>query len=134
MKRIIQAVGRLVRKMNAEEMKLVILVRNDLKLPKGKIGAQCGHAAVEAVLKQLDKSKDKVRKWRQEGQKKIVLKINSEGDLLKYMQQAKDQGINTALITDAGRTVVEPGTKTCLAIGPDLETEIDLVTGKLSPL
>ncbi|MBT7903238.1 peptidyl-tRNA hydrolase [Candidatus Woesearchaeota archaeon] len=120
--------------MNAEEMKLVILVRNDLKLPKGKIGAQCGHAAVEAVLKQLDKSKDKVRKWRQEGQKKIVLKINSEGDLLKYMQQAKDQGINTALITDAGRTVVEPGTKTCLAIGPDLETEIDLVTGKLSPL
>jgi|SaaInlStandDraft_4_1057021.scaffolds.fasta_scaffold73645_2 peptidyl-tRNA hydrolase, PTH2 family len=117
-----------------EDTKLVILVRTDLKLPKGKIGSQCGHAAVEAVLKQLDKNKDKVKKWRAEGQKKIVLKVADEKELLKYMQMAKDQGLNTALITDAGRTVIAPGTRTCLGIGPDAEDQIDLLTGKLSML
>ena len=44
---------------------------------------------------------------------------------------AEDAGIKTALITDAGHTVVEPGTITCLGIGPDLEEKIDKVSGKL---
>lgn len=35
------------------ELKQVILARNDLKLPKGKLAAQCAHASVEAVLKCL---------------------------------------------------------------------------------
>jgi len=32
-------------------MKQVILVRTDLKMPKGKISVQCSHASVESVLK-----------------------------------------------------------------------------------
>ena len=44
---------------------------------------------------------------------------------------AEDAGLKCALITDAGHTVVEPGTKTCLGIGPDDEKKIDLITGKL---
>ena len=47
------------------------------------------------------------------------------------MQMAEDIGIKTALITDAGHTVVEPGTITCLGIGPDEEGKIDAVTGEL---
>ncbi len=111
--------------------KQVILVREDLKLPKGKLAAQVGHAAVEAVLKS---EKDVVKKWRAEGMMKVVLKVADEKELKKYMQQAKDQGLVTALITDAGRTVVEPGTVTCLGIGPDTIEHIDTVTGKLKVL
>ena len=37
----------------------------------------------------------------------------------------------TALITDAGRTTVEPGTITCLAIGPDSDEKIDKITKEL---
>lgn len=116
-----------------EEYKLVILVRQDLKLPKGKMSAQCAHAAVEAVLKALSRTdkKDIVKKWRNKGQKKIILKVADQKELLKYLQQAKDAGLNTALITDAGKTIIAPGTKTCLAIGPDLEKKIDEITGKL---
>ncbi|MBW2965704.1 peptidyl-tRNA hydrolase Pth2 [Candidatus Woesearchaeota archaeon] len=109
-------------------MKQVILVRQDLKLPKGKLAAQAAHASVEAVF---NSDKKKVDEWRSEGQKKVVLKVADEKELLKYMQEAKDNGLKTALITDAGKTVIAPGTKTCVGIGPDEEGKIDEVTGKL---
>ncbi|HLC96453.1 MAG TPA: peptidyl-tRNA hydrolase Pth2 [Candidatus Nanoarchaeia archaeon] len=109
-------------------MKQVILVRHDLKLPKGKMAAQVAHASVGAMIKS---HKDDVSRWHSEGQKKIVLKVEDEEELLRYKQHAEDAGLVTSLITDAGHTVVEPGTVTCLGIGPDKEEKIDKVTGKL---
>jgi len=108
--------------------KQVILVRQDLKLPKGKLSVQCSHASVQAVLKS---HKDDIEKWRSDGMKKVVLKVKDREELMKYKAMAEDNGLVTALITDAGRTVVEPGTVTCLGIGPDKEKKIDKVTGKL---
>ena len=111
------------------ELKQVILIRTDLGMSKGKIAAQAAHAAVEATLKS---DKGMVSSWRHSGMKKITLKAQNEKDLYKYLQEAKDFGITTALITDAGRTEIAPGTPTCLAIGPDKEENIDAITGKLS--
>ncbi len=108
--------------------KQVILVREDLKLPKGKLAAQCSHASVDTILKSDKKIIDL---WKKEGGKKIVLKIKDEKELLKYKQIADDFGLKTALIIDAGHTVVEPGTKTCVGIGPDEDEKIDRVSGKL---
>jgi PTH2 family peptidyl-tRNA hydrolase len=65
---------------------------------------------------------------------KIVLKVKDEKELINYFQQAKDVKLVSSLITDAGRTVVAPGTKTCVAIGPDEEGSIDKITSKLSLL
>ena len=113
------------------ELKQVILVRSDLKLPKGKLGAQVGHAAVESALKS---SKSMVSKWRTYGAKKVVLKVASKAELIKYKNLAEDAGLTTALITDAGKTVIAPGTMTCLGIGPDEEEKIDKVTGSLKML
>ena len=110
------------------ELKQVILARNDLKLPKGKLAAQCAHASVEAVLKS---DKTIMNDWQRQGQKKVVLKVADEKELIKFFQKAKDMGFTTSLITDAGHTVVAPGTKTCAAIGPDDEEKIDMLTGKL---
>ncbi|MBI2558900.1 peptidyl-tRNA hydrolase [Candidatus Woesearchaeota archaeon] len=108
--------------------KQVILVRTDLKMPKGKAHAQVAHASVDSVLKS---DKQIVDSWKKEGGKKIVLKVKDEKELLKYKQMAEDSGLKTALIKDAGHTVLEPGTITCLGIGPDLEEEIDKISGKL---
>ena len=108
--------------------KQVILVRQDLKLTKGKMAAQVAHAAVECVLKT---ARTKVDAWRDEGMKKIVLKVNDLAELEKYLQSAQKNGLTTALITDAGMTHLEPGTTTCMGIGPDEEKKIDAITGKL---
>lgn len=110
------------------EYKQVILVRHDLGLPKGKMSAQVAHAAVEAAFKG---SKKIVGEWRLFGSKKVVLKVADEKELLKFKKQAEEAGLKTALITDAGKTVIAPGTITCLAIGPDSEENIDEITGKL---
>ena len=110
------------------DLKQVILIRADLKLPIGKACAQAAHASVEAVLKS---DKDKMREWHDYGQKKVVLKVADEKELIKYFQEAKDMGFTASLITDAGRTVIAPGTKTAVAIGPDDEGKIDSLTGKL---
>lgn len=108
--------------------KQVILVRQDLKLPKGKLAVQVGHASVDALLKS---NKDYINQWRSEGMKKVVLKVADEKELLKFKDMAEDNGLVAALIIDAGKTVVEPGTITCLGIGPDKEERIDKLTGKL---
>lgn len=112
-------------------MKQVILVRDDLKLPKGKLAAQVAHASVEAVLKS---SKSKVDEWHSEGMKKVVLKVKDLEELKKYQQLAKSEKLVASIITDAGHTVVEPGTITCLGIGPDDEEKVDKITGKLKML
>ena len=108
--------------------KQVILVREDLKLPKGKLAAQSSHASVDAVMKS---DKKMVDLWKKEGGKKIVLKVKDDKELFRYKQMAEDSGLKTALITDAGHTVLEPGTITCLGIGPDEEEKVDRITGKL---
>ena len=108
--------------------KQVILVREDLKLPKGKLAAQSSHASVDTVMKS---DKKIVELWKKEGGKKVVLKVKDEKELFKYKQIAEELGLKTALIKDAGHTVVEPGTITCLGVGPDLEEKIDKVSGKL---
>ena len=112
-------------------MKQLILIRNDLKLPKGKLAAQAAHAAVEAVLRS---DKDMVREWRSSGMGKIVVKVDDKKELYRYLQLAKDAGLVTALITDAGKTVVAPGTETCIAIGPDDDEKIDGITKDLKLL
>lgn len=117
--------------MKSEEYKQAIIIRKDLKLPIGKACAQSSHASVEAVLRS---DKDIVKKWHLEGMKKVVLKVADEKELLIYNQIAKDAGLVTAVIQDAGLTVVKPGTRTCLAIGPDKENKIDAVTSDLSLL
>ena len=106
-------------------------MRQDLKLPKGKLAVQVAHASVEAVLKS---SKSKVDEWRDHGAKKVVLKVKDETELRSFLRKVNAAKIITALIADAGLTVVEPGTVTALAIGPDEDEKIDKLVGHLKLL
>ncbi len=110
------------------ELKQALLLRVDLKMSKGKAAAQAAHAAVEAVLKS---DKKLLSQWRSQGMKKVTLSVNTKDEIYKLLQQAKDAGLNTALITDAGKTEIAAGSVTALAIGPDLERNIDNITKDL---
>jgi len=111
-----------------KEYKQVILVRADLKLPKGKLAVQVAHASVDCVL--LSKRK-KVMRWRKQGMKKIVLKVKDLKELRRYHFLAMENGFIKSLISDAGHTVVESGTITCLGIGPDISEKIDEISKNL---
>lgn len=112
-------------------MKQAIVVRRDLGMGEGKAAAQAGHASLEAYL---NASEDDRREWRGGGMKKIVLKVDSESELLQLREDARIEGLPHALITDAGHTELEPGTRTALAVGPGREDDVDRVTGDLDLL
>lgn len=59
-----------------------------------------------------------VHMWEDYGQPKVVLKVDSEEDLLQLMQKALSVGLNASIVRDAGRTQIAAGSKTVLAIGP----------------
>lgn len=110
------------------ELKQVILVRTDIKMSKGKAAAQVAHAAVDATL---NSNKKLVSNWRNQGMKKITLSVESLQELEDYKKLAQDNDLEVSMIKDAGHTELEPGTYTCLAIGPDAQAKIDKITGNL---
>lgn len=111
--------------------KMVIVVRRDLKLSAGKMAAQVAHAAVDCALRSKADAEKAFKKWKSEGQKKVVVRVDSERDLHELKLSADGRGLVTSLISDAGLTEVAPGTVTVLGIGPGPNAQVDQITGKL---
>ena len=116
------------------DYKQLIVFRADLKMSKGKIAAQAGHAAVSAAQDAYVHHKKWWEAWIFEGQRKIAVKVKDEKELLELEQRAKDLGFPNALIVDRGLTEIPEGTVTCLGIGPVPAEKIDRLTGKLQLL
>jgi peptidyl-tRNA hydrolase, PTH2 family len=127
------------------DVKQVIVIRRDLKMRRGKEIAQGAHASsawlafmvaenIDAVTGSATVTIDaNARVWITTSFRKITLQVQSEEELLELHKQALGRGLRSHLITDSGRT--EFGgvpTVTALAIGPDLATHIDEITGHLT--
>jgi PTH2 family peptidyl-tRNA hydrolase len=111
--------------------KQVMAVRKDLKLSKGKLAVQVAHASLDAYRR----SDPKVRQaWESDGAKKVVVGVEGPKELEELHRKACSRKLPNALIRDAGRTELPPGTATCLGIGPVEEGEADSVTGNLKML
>ncbi|ADB58754.1 peptidyl-tRNA hydrolase Pth2 [Archaeoglobus profundus] len=110
------------------EIKQVIVVREDLKLSRGKLAVQVAHASIIGYEKA---DRRIVEAWKMQGQKKIVLKVNSLEELMKIKEKAEKMGLPTGIVVDAGLTEIPPGTITAVVIGPDEAKKIDKVTGNL---
>ncbi|KAL5001969.1 peptidyl-tRNA hydrolase PTH2-domain-containing protein [Aspergillus recurvatus] len=120
---------------NTEEVKLVLAVRTDLGMTKGKIAAQCSHATL-ACYKYLvanPSSSTILRRWERQGQAKIALQLKSEEEMQLLQAQAVSLGLCARVIQDAGRTQIASGSRTVLGIlGP--KSVVDTVTGHLKLL
>jgi PTH2 family peptidyl-tRNA hydrolase len=111
-----------------DALKQVIIVRSDLEMGKGKAAAQVGHAVLGSYVQCLKAHRDVAEEWMETGQKKIVLKVDTESDLIKFYEAFKFKKIPCSLINDAGLTQLPPGTSTALGVGPWKSDEIDILT------
>ena len=118
--------------LQTDELKLVLVVNDSLKMGKGKIGAQCAHAAVAIVEKLQELGQDALlAQWESCGQPKICLKAKDDIELRALAAAAAGLRLPIYQVQDAGRTQVAAGSRTVLAIGPSTKSLIDQVTGKL---
>jgi peptidyl-tRNA hydrolase, PTH2 family len=116
-------------------MKQVILIRSDLKMKGGKVAAQASHAAVGAALLAFVRFKGLFSEWEATGQKKVVLKVKSEQELVEIYQKAIQYNLPCYLVKDAGLTTFHgTPTLTSAALGPADEWQLDPIIGHLKLL
>ena len=120
-------------------IKMVIVMRNDLNMRKGKMVAQGAHAATMCFLNREDgnsESDARIYSWIIDSHMvKICVRVDSESELLEISQKAAAANLEVHVITDAGITeFAGVPTKTCLSIGPNDSAEIDRITGHLKLL
>ena len=101
---------------------------------KGKVAAQVAHASLAAAEGAMHRKGGWYEAWKDGGQAKIVLKVASEPDLREVFRKAKAAGLPASLIEDRGLTQIEPGSATCVGIGPAPDADVDAITGKLKLL
>ena len=141
-----------------EELKMVLIVRKDLKMGVGKIAAQCCHAAV-GVIERIMKGSDPTWRrwyatlphppplpplfcvlnkrytlWNRRGCTKVALKLDSQEAILDLRTKTKEAGVPYYLVSDAGRTQIAAGSKTVLSVGPAPISKVDAICGHLKLL
>lgn len=130
-----------------KEVKQVIVVRKDLNMRKGKIAAQVAHASMKVWFDRMLLSKSdsgeiegyvlgtyndltqEMIDWKEDIYTKIVVGCETEDDLFIIKKQCEENNIPFALIKDAGLTEFNNNeTYTCIAVGPDENEKIDIIT------
>lgn len=111
--------------------KQVIVIRKDLNMSSGKMAVQSCHACIGSYNRT---SKNIIKKWEIEGQKKVVVKVDSKEKLFEILMETKKKKIPHYLVEDAGLTELPPSTVTALGIGPEREETLDEITRNLKLL
>ncbi|KAI8907156.1 peptidyl-tRNA hydrolase [Gorgonomyces haynaldii] len=112
---------------------MVLLVRTDLPMTKGKVAAQCCHACLGAYQESQKEpiTRGYVDHWDDNGCAKITLKCPDEETMVKMQHKAKELKLVAYCVRDAGRTQIPPNSRTVLAIGPAPVDLINQVSGEL---
>ncbi|SCU83815.1 LAFA_0D05996g1_1 [Lachancea sp. 'fantastica'] len=119
------------------EVRMALVIRQDLGMKKGKIAAQCCHAALACYrLIATDPSRDSynlemTQRWLYGGQAKITLKCPDKENLDELFAMALSLGVNSYVVHDAGRTQIAAGSATVLGLGPAPKAVLDQITGDL---
>jgi len=108
---------------------MVLVTRKDLKLSRGKLAAQCSHAAVECALKASRECPKQLESWRENGARKIVVEAPNLDALKRLFGAAQADDIVCYMVRDAGHTEIPAGTVTVVGLGPGSRDSIDALTG-----
>lgn len=85
---------------------------------KGKIAAQCCHAAVGCYKRAKKQCPKGLQAWEHTGCAKIALKCPTQEEMELIAAKAYERGIPLYLVEDAGRTQIAAGSRTVLGLGP----------------
>lgn len=113
--------------------RMYAIMRGDLGMTPGKLGAQTGHAFLDAWEAAKVLRPETLEPYKQRHGIKIVLRAKSETAILRAYDEARSMGIPAALIIDLGYFGVPDhlkgkSTVTGLGLGPARRSEIDKVT------
>jgi peptidyl-tRNA hydrolase len=109
-------------------MKQVIVVNEALGLPQGRLATEVAHASIAAFLAA---SPEAQRQWLDEGMPKVVLRCDSEAQVVGLHSVADRAGLPAQLVRDDGRTAAPKGGVTCLGLGPADNARLETITGNL---
>mmetsp|Transcript_5124 Transcript_5124/g.12259 ORF Transcript_5124/g.12259 Transcript_5124/m.12259 type:complete len:180 (+) Transcript_5124:66-605(+) len=98
--------------------KMVLCVNQELGMGKGKIAAQCSHAAVGCYKRASKQCPKGLKAWEHTGCAKIALKCPTQDELELIAAKAMERDIPMYLVEDAGRTQIAAGSRTVLGLGP----------------
>ncbi|CAR26152.1 hypothetical protein ZYGR_0E01350 [Zygosaccharomyces rouxii] len=119
------------------EVRMALVIRQDLGMQKGKTAAQCAHAALGCFRmiacdpNRKSYNPSMVNRWLRGGQAKITLKCPDESTMDELYALAIALGVNACVIHDAGRTQIAAGSATVLGLGPAPKAVLDQITGEL---
>ena len=111
--------------------KMVLCVNMELSMGKGKIAAQCSHAAVGCYKVSSKQCPSALRAWERTGCAKIALKCPTQDELELIAAKAMERDIPLYLVEDAGRTQIAAGSRTVLGLGPAPTYVFDEITSHL---
>lgn len=119
-----------------EELKMWLVVRGDIVIPKGKLAAQAGHGFCTAMRAALEsdawgKATDEsgyhvgvVDRYFEQNQPKITVVAKNLAALERAYKECMDEMLPCSFIVDEGRTVFPEPTATVVGIGPCLRSEL----------
>lgn len=108
-----------------DELRLAVIFRADLDMPRGKSEVQFGHA-----MWLLRTSYDGVVfvDYDRGSHLKLSMEVDNLHDLEKIVARAELRGVPCVTVTDAGRTVFKERTVTCIGLGPMNKTDCNALT------
>jgi peptidyl-tRNA hydrolase, PTH2 family len=118
---------------NSKELKMWLVVRGDIEIPKGKLAAQAGHGFCSALMKAINHDRKFIDETYEEpiveayfrqNQPKITVIAKNLAALERGYTECVENGLPCAIIEDLGRTIFPEPTTTVFAVGPCFSDEL----------
>jgi peptidyl-tRNA hydrolase len=114
---------------NAEKLRMVIVYRADLpEMTRAKGEIEAGHGFARLIFNLMKENPELVEAYMADNQPKLNMEVPDLGALRKIQEKATARGVPNFLVEDAGYTVFNGPTITCLVMGPMNKTNGNALT------
>jgi peptidyl-tRNA hydrolase len=110
-------------------LQMALIFRADLpEMTRAKSEIQAAHAATDLVYELMQTTPDLMHRYMRTVRKKINAEVEGEAALTIIRDKAAKRGVPCKVIEDAGLTIFNGPTVTCLILGPMNKTDSNALT------